>query len=927
MPDDYKETLNLPKTLFPMKANLAKRELDMLQFWEDIDIYQKLMNKGEREKTFVLHDGPPYANGNIHIGTAFNKILKDMIPKYKWMRGYFSPYVPGWDTHGLPIELRTLKDEGLDKDSLHPIDLRRKCKECADRFLDIQRNEFKRLGVIGDWNDPYITFKPEYEAIELEAFAEMVDRGYVYRGQKPIYWCTDCQTALAAAEIEYEDISSPSIYVAYPLKKEGFPNLEGKEAYAIIWTTTPWTLPASLAITVHPNFDYIFASSNDKVYLLAKGLLEKVQRETGINFNNVLYEIKGKELEGLKAVHPFYDDKEIIFVLGDYVSLDEGSGCVHTAPGHGAEDFETGIKYDLEIYNPVDGRGYFVPETPLVGGLSLEEGSEKVLEVLKQKGRLLGEGEIMHSYPHCWRCKKPIIFRATNQWFIAVSMFKEDSLKAISSVQWIPSWGQDRIANMVRERSDWCISRQRIWGVPIPAFYCNDCGELILTSDRIRKVSAKVREHGSDCWWLMETKELLEELAFCPKCNSKSLKKETDIFDVWFDSGTSHLAVLTTRPELKWPATMYLEGSDQHRGWFQTSLLTSVATRGRAPFEMVLTHGFIVDGEGRKMSKSLGNVVQPQEVIEKYGADILRLWVASTDYRNDIRISETILKNLVESYRRVRNTMRYMLGNLFDFDPHNDSLAPEDMEEIDLWILSKLQGIISKVTRGFEDFEFHVPTFTIHQFCVNELSAFYLDINKDRLYVEAADSKLRRSCQTAMWNIIKTLTLMLSPILSFTTEEVWQHLREIDHTLPESIFLADWPTLDPTLYHESLEEKWERILWLRGAVSRALEAARGQDLIGQSLEACVNIKLDSETAKLRDILSPYWWKGVFIVSDVNWVDELPEAPVVHADEETGVKIAITKACGEKCPRCWMYAPEVAEKGVCGRCSMVLAAQS
>ncbi|MGB4096547.1 MAG: isoleucine--tRNA ligase, partial [Acetomicrobium sp.] len=576
---------------------------------------------------------------------------------------------------------------------------RRKCKECADRFLDIQRNEFKRLGVIGDWNDPYITFKPEYEAIELEAFAEMVDRGYVYRGQKPIYWCTDCQTALAAAEIEYEDISSPSIYVAYPLKKEGFPNLEGKEAYAIIWTTTPWTLPASLAITVHPNFDYIFASSNDKVYLLAKGLLEKVQRETGINFNNVLYEIKGKELEGLKAVHPFYDDKEIIFVLGDYVSLDEGSGCVHTAPGHGAEDFETGIKYDLEIYNPVDGRGYFVPETPLVGGLSLEEGSEKVLEVLKQKGRLLGEGEIMHSYPHCWRCKKPIIFRATNQWFIAVSMFKEDSLKAISSVQWIPSWGQDRIANMVRERSDWCISRQRIWGVPIPAFYCNDCGELILTSDRIRKVSAKVREHGSDCWWLMETKELLEELAFCPKCNSKSLKKETDIFDVWFDSGTSHLAVLTTRPELKWPATMYLEGSDQHRGWFQTSLLTSVATRGRAPFEMVLTHGFIVDGEGRKMSKSLGNVVQPQEVIEKYGADILRLWVASTDYRNDIRISETILKNLVESYRRVRNTMRYMLGNLFDFDPHNDSLAPEDMEEIDLWILSKLQGIISKVTR------------------------------------------------------------------------------------------------------------------------------------------------------------------------------------------------------------------------------------
>ncbi len=927
MPDDYKETLNLPKTSFPMKANLAKKELDILKFWEDIDIYRKLIDKRKGAEHFILHDGPPYANGNIHIGTAFNKILKDMIPKYKWMRGYFSPYVPGWDTHGLPIELRTLKDEGVDKDSLHPTELRAKCKAYAERFIDIQREEFKRLGVVGDWDDPYITFKPEYEAIELEAFAEMVDRGYVYRGQKPIYWCTDCETALAAAEIEYEDIYSPSIYVAYPLNKDDFAFLNGREAYAIIWTTTPWTLPASLAIAVHPDFEYVFASCGDKIYLLAKGLMDKVQHDTGITFDSVLYEIKGKELEGRKAVHPFYDDREILFVLGEYVSLDDGSGCVHTAPGHGVEDFETGVKYSLEIYNPVDDKGYFLPETPIVGGLSLDDGSRKVLEILKKSGRLLGEGKIMHSYPHCWRCKKPVIFRATNQWFIAVSQFKEDSLRAISSVQWIPSWGQERIANMVRDRSDWCISRQRIWGVPIPAFYCNDCGELILTSDRIRKVSTKVRVHGSDCWWQMKPEELLDELAFCPKCHSKSLRKETDIFDVWFDSGTSHLAVLTTRPELKWPATMYLEGSDQHRGWFQTSLLTSVATKGRAPFEMVLTHGFIVDGEGRKMSKSLGNVVQPQEVIEKYGADILRLWVASTDYRNDIRISETILKNLVESYRRIRNTMRYMLGNLSDFDPHKDSLPPDEMEEMDLWILSKLQGVISKVTKGFENFEFHVPTFTIHQFCVNELSAFYLDVNKDRLYVEAANSKLRRSCQTAMWVIAKTLTQMLSPILSFTAEEVWQYLRQIDATLPESVFLTDWPDLDSKLYHEALEAKWERILWLRGAVSRALEAARSQDLIGQSLEACVNIKLDSQTQDLKDLLSSYWWKEVFIVSDVKWLEELPEAPVVHTDEDTGVKVAITMAEGEKCPRCWMYAPEVAHKGLCGRCASVLAMQS
>ncbi len=928
MPEDYKNTLNLPQTDFPMRANLATREPGFLKMWTEMDLYGKLMSRTDGKPLFILHDGPPYANANIHIGTAFNKILKDFIPKYKWMQGYRAPYIPGWDTHGLPIELRVLKEEGATKESIDPVVLRSKCTAYASRFIDIQREEFKRLGVLGDWNHPYVTFTPEYEAAQLGAFADMVEKGFVYKGFKTVYWCTDCQTALAAAEIEYEDESSPSIFVSYPMADAGerFEALAGKDVFVIIWTTTPWTLPASMAVALQPDYEYVFAPAGGNVYLLAAELLSSVEQETGLAFSEPILRCKGRELEGLVAIHPFYDERKVPLVLADYVTLDSGSGCVHTAPGHGVEDFETGIRYGLEIYNPVDPTGRFLPETPLVGGLSLEKGSERVFELLLEKGRLLGKGRILHSYPHCWRCKQPIIFRATEQWFVAVSEFRKEALEAIDRVEWIPDWGKERISNMVRDRSDWCISRQRVWGVPIPAFYCEDCGELILTPDRIRLVQEKVRQEGSSIWWKAAPDELLGDRAVCDKCASAKLRKETDIMDVWFDSGSSHIAVLETRPELRWPADLYLEGSDQHRGWFQTSLLNAVATRGNAPFRSVLTHGFIVDGEGRKMSKSLGNTVSPQEVIEKYGADILRLWVASTDYRNDIRISQTIIDNLVEMYRRIRNTYRYLLSNVFDFQPERDSVSPEEMDEMDRWILSRLQAVTDRVTQGFERFEFHIPTFVVYQFCVNELSAFYLDVSKDRLYASAAAERTRRSCQTVLWKLLHVLVRALAPVLSFTTEETWQAMRTIDSGLPESVFLADWPKVEPKWTNQELEAKWEGILSVRGGFCRALEAARGKGLIGKSLEAEIAVLEAPE--KIRGTLlsaTEEDWEMICIVSTFRMdAESADDYDLIFDDDETGLRVGIRKARGTACPRCWRISAESGENGLCTRCSRVVA---
>ena len=924
MANDYKDTLFLPQTTFPMRANLSQREPEFLKFWYDIDLYGELKKKNRDKPSFILHDGPPYANASIHIGTATNKILKDFIVKYKWQRGYFTPYVPGYDTHGLPIELKVLKEEGIDRDNITPVELREKCAAYAKSFAKVQTGQFKRLGVIGDWDHPYMTLLPAYEATQMEGFAEMVDKGLVYKGRKAIYWCTDCQTALAAAEIEYSDETSPSIFVAYKYQdaEKVFPQLTGKDVNVIIWTTTPWTLPASMAVAVHARYDYGFYEVGDKVYLIAQELKDEVGKATGIDFGEPIISCKGAELENSKATHPFYD-REIMFVLAPYVTLDSGTGCVHTAPGHGTDDYETGVRYGIEIYNPVDETGHYYPETPIFGGMSLAEGEKKVFELLSESQRLLGCHKIAHSYPHCWRCKKPVIFRATEQWFVSVEDFREEALKCIDEVKWIPDWGKDRISNMVRDRSDWCISRQRTWGVPIPAFYCDDCGEVILTSDRVRRVADKIREHGSNCWWTMTPEELVGELAVCPKCGNRHLRKDSDIMDVWFDSGTSHTAVLENWEDLSWPADMYLEGSDQHRGWFQTSLLNSVATRGKAPYKMVLTHGFIMAGDGRKMSKSLGNAMTPENIIDKNGADILRLWVASSDYRGDVRISHEIFDNLIESYRRIRNTARFLLANLKGYIPEKDGLPHSELSEIDQYILIKLEKLRSRVTAGLDEYEFHQPMTLIHQFCDNELSSFYIDVSKDELYADGEHAKSRRSIRTVMWEVLSTITRMMSPVLSFTAEEIWQQMREMDPSLPQSVFLTDWPSnvgegLDP-----DTEVLWDSIMNARQGVLRGLEAARGKGVIGHPLDAHVQIKLSDYYKDLAGKVSNETWEAVLIVSSCEVVDEIKGAEIAYDDEITGLKIGVNKSADEKCPRCWKRRPEVADNGLCDRCRDVL----
>ncbi len=924
MANDYKDTLFLPQTTFPMRANLSQREPDFLKYWYDIDLYGELKKKNKGKTSFILHDGPPYANASIHIGTATNKILKDFIVKYKWQRGYFTPYVPGYDTHGLPIELKVLKEQGIDRDNISPVELREKCTAYAKSFAKIQTGQFQRLGVIGDWDHPYMTLVPAYEATQIEGFAEMVDKGLVYKGRKAIYWCTDCQTALAAAEIEYSDETSPSIFVAYKYQDAAkiFPQLAGKDVNVIIWTTTPWTLPASMAVAVHPRYDYGFYEVGDKVYLIAQGLKDEVSKATGIEFSEPIISCKGAELEKSKATHPFYD-REILFVLADYVTLDSGTGCVHTAPGHGTDDFETGIRYGIEIYNPVDETGHYYTDTPIFGGMSLADGEKKVFELLNESKRLLGRQKISHSYPHCWRCKKPVIFRATEQWFVSVADFRDEALKCIDEVQWIPDWGKDRISNMVRDRSDWCISRQRTWGVPIPAFYCDDCGEVILTSDRVRRVADKIRENGSNCWWTMTPEELVGDLAVCPKCGSKHLRKDSDIMDVWFDSGTSHTAVLENWEDLSWPADLYLEGSDQHRGWFQTSLLNSVATRGTAPYKMVLTHGFIMAGDGRKMSKSLGNAMTPEKIIDKNGADILRLWVASSDYRGDVRISEEIFENLIEMYRRIRNTARFLLANLKGFDPAEDMLPHSELSQIDQYILVKLEKLRSRVTSGLDEYEFHQPITLIHQFCDNELSSFYIDVSKDKLYADGEHAATRRSIRTVMWEVLSTITRMMSPILSFTAEEIWQQMREMAPALPKSVFLTDWPTdlsegLDP-----AIEGLWDNVMNARQGVLRGLEAARSKGVIGHPLDAHVQIKLSDYYKELSGKINNETWETVLIVSSCEVVEEVKGAEIVYDDETTGLTIGVSKSVDEKCPRCWKRRPEVAAKGLCDRCRDVL----
>lgn len=926
---DYSKTLNLPETEFPMRAGLPEREPEFLKYWEENKIYEKKQELHAGHKKFVLHDGPPYANGKIHMGTALNKILKDIIMKYKYAQGFDTPYVPGWDTHGMPIEHAAIKNLGLNRHELDTLVLRKECHDYALKWIDEQRTDFKRLGVLGDWDHPYITMTHDYEAVQIHVFGEMAKKGYIYKGKKAVYWCPHCETALAEAEIEYGEEKSPAIFVKMPLVKDNgmLPEAaQGKPAYIVIWTTTPWTMPANVAIALHPDFEYAWVECEGEILFMAKEMLEAVGKVCKKDLSNIIGTCKGKDMEYAECRHPFETiDRKSLVVLADYVTLEAGTGCVHTAPGHGADDFETGVRYNLPIICPVDGSGKLTAEAGAdFAGMFVFDANVPIIKYLAGLNRLFGKENIRHQYAHCWRCKNPIIYRATEQWFASVDGFREEALNAIANdVQWIPSWGEARIHNMVADRHDWCISRQRVWGVPIPIFYCEDCNEHLVNDDTINAVADLFAKEGSDAWWAHSAEEILPQGTKCPKCGGTHFRKESDIMDVWFDSGSSHAAVCKTRPELAWPADMYLEGSDQHRGWFQSSLLTSVATEGKAPYRAVLTHGYVVDGEGRKMSKSVGNTVAPQEVIAQYGADIIRLWAASSDYKADIRISKEILKQLSEVYRKIRNTIRYILGNTNDFNYETDKVEFKDMLELDRWALMHMQLLKKEVSAAYESYDFHVLYHAIHNFCSVEMSSYYLDILKDRLYAYKADSFERRSAQTAMYEIMLDLVVMIAPVLSFTMEEVWQFMKK-PASMPESVFMMPWPECKEEYIDEALESKWDNFIEIRSEITRVLEGARRAKTIGHSLDAKVELHATGEAlAILRSVEGDL--ATLLIVSQAKLVEGL--AGGVEATGREDLKVTVQAAEGEKCERCWIYSDTVGKDDehptVCARCAAAL----
>ncbi|RAS56005.1 isoleucyl-tRNA synthetase [Phascolarctobacterium faecium DSM 14760] len=926
---DYSKTLNLPETEFPMRAGLPEREPEFLKYWEENKIYEKKQELHAGHKKFVLHDGPPYANGKIHMGTALNKILKDIIMKYKYAQGFDTPYVPGWDTHGMPIEHAAIKNLGLNRHELDTLVLRKECHDYALKWIDEQRTDFKRLGVLGDWDHPYITMTHDYEAVQIHVFGEMAKKGYIYKGKKAVYWCPHCETALAEAEIEYGEEKSPAIFVKMPLVKDNgmLPEAaQGKPAYIVIWTTTPWTMPANVAIALHPDFEYAWVECEGEILFMAKEMLEAVGKVCKKDLSNIIGTCKGKDMEYAECRHPFETiDRKSLVVLADYVTLEAGTGCVHTAPGHGADDFETGVRYNLPIICPVDGSGKLTAEAGAdFAGMFVFDANVPIIKYLAGLNRLFGKENIRHQYAHCWRCKNPIIYRATEQWFASVDGFREEALNAIANdVQWIPSWGEARIHNMVADRHDWCISRQRVWGVPIPIFYCEDCNEHLVNDDTINAVADLFAKEGSDAWWAHSAEEILPQGTKCPKCGGTHFRKESDIMDVWFDSGSSHAAVCKTRPELAWPADMYLEGSDQHRGWFQSSLLTSVATEGKAPYHAVLTHGYVVDGEGRKMSKSVGNTVAPQEVIAQYGADIIRLWAASSDYKADIRISKEILKQLSEVYRKIRNTIRYILGNTNDFNYETDKVEFKDMLELDRWALMHMQLLKKEVSAAYESYDFHVLYHAIHNFCSVEMSSYYLDILKDRLYAYKADSFERRSAQTAMYEIMLDLVVMIAPVLSFTMEEVWQFMKK-PASMPESVFMMPWPECKEEYIDEALESKWDNFIEIRSEITRVLEGARRAKTIGHSLDAKVELHATGEAlAILRSVEGDL--ATLLIVSQAKLVEGL--AGGVEATGREDLKVTVQAAEGEKCERCWIYSDTVGKDAehptVCARCAAAL----
>ena len=961
---DYKDTLNLPKTRFPMRANLPQNEPIQVERWQRDGTYFKILEGNQGRNKYILHDGPPYANGNIHLGHALNKILKDFIVKYKNMSGFSSPYIPGWDCHGLPIELQVEKNIGrAKKKTLSKPEIRRLCKEYAEKYISVQREEFKRLGVLGDWENPYRTIDYRYEATEIRELGKFIAAGSLYRKKKPVYWCASCVTALAEAEVEYEEHSSPSIYVKFAVKdpKGKFSLNPAKGTHFVIWTTTPWTLPANLAIAVHPRFMYRHVNTPAGELILNQELIPNVMKSLG--FEPKDFEVtdgawSGYELEGVVCRHPWID-RDVRVILGEFVTQDQGTGCVHIAPGHGQEDYEVGQRYGLEVLAPVDAEGLFTLEAGDLAGESVFKADRRIIEKLLGNGALLKEEKLTHSYPHCWRCKKPVIFRATEQWFISMekNALRRNALEAIDQVEWIPPWGRDRIRGMLESRPDWCISRQRSWGVPIPVLYCNRCRRALLGQEICDHVASIFASEGSDAWFSRAPAELIPANVHCPGCGGSEFSKEEDILDVWFDSGVSHAAVVEADPRLGGKADLYLEGSDQHRGWFHTALLTSVATRSRAPYGSVLTHGFTLDGKGRKMSKSLGNVIAPQEIMKRHGAEILRLWVAAEDYREDVRISDEILNRLVEAYRKLRNTARFLISNLYDFDPEKDELTIANLTELDRWILHRTQLLLNRCREAYEKFEFHIIYHALNNFCSVDLSALYLDIVKDRLYCERADSAERRSAQTTLDRILGVLVHLMAPILSFTAEEIWEHMPK-GKSVSGSVFLSPMPVPEPALTDESAGEKWDRIFKLRSEMLKSLEMARSGNLIGHSLDAEIVLFPDTYNvdAVLLKLIRDYEkeWPDIAIVSRLKLKSGTLPAELREASQslQSGVwgawgaigdgrgcwytsallggaiaVYSLAKAGAQKCERCWKYSEDVGRDSrhptLCGRCSTVL----
>ncbi len=906
---DYKNTLNLPKTDFSMKADLPQKEEAILRQWEKEDIYALIRKASSGKKSFILHDGPPYSNGNIHLGHALNKILKDIVVKFNTMKDMDAPYIPGWDCHGLPVEHQLFKELGISKHEIDQVEFRKKAFKYAKRFVEIQKSEFKRLGVFGDWENSYLTLNPKYEGDIINSFAELVSEGYIYKDLKPVNWCAKCETALAEAEVEYMDKASPSIYVRFKVDKLG------PDTYFLIWTTTPWTLVANVAIALHPKLHYVVVDTQKGKLVMAEELLDAVVSKLSLNNAKVIKKIPGKKLEGMIARHPFID-RDSRVVIADYVSNIEGTGCVHTAPGHGQEDHFTGKKYDLPTIMPVNAKGRFDASAGKLKGFFVYDADKEILKDLNTSGDLIHSEEISHSYPHCWRCKEPIIFRATEQYFMSIDKhnLRKKLLDAIKKVKWIPDVGRERISSMVKKRPDWCLSRQRYWGVPIPAFYCIECGELLLDANVIRDVAKIVGEKGSDIFFIKDAEDLLPAGTKCKKCKNSKFRRETDIIDVWFESGVSHQAVLKRLKQF--PSDLYLEGSDQHRGWFQSALITSYGIDKKAPYRAVLTHGFTVDGEGKKMSTSLGNVIAPQDVMEKYGADILRLWVASSDYNEDVRLSEEILKRLADAYRKIRNTLKYLLSNLYDYD-FKKPCPYKDMLDIDRWALCETKKLLNNVKHYYDDYKFHIVYRCVYSFCTITMSSIYLDILKDRLYTFAPKSEARRSSQTAIHLILSTLIRMIAPILGFTAEEAWSRMPDGGG---ESVHLALWPELNEVKEDKKLLSKYKRLLEVRRKVLGVLEQERQARSIGSSLDA--KVILTAKTKGLFNFLKENQNElpSLFIVSQV-------ELKTLDPSLKEGLYIEVVKADGSKCNRCWNYSLYVGKderyKDLCERCLEVV----